>query len=128
MGSANDLETQVAVIVAYLRAELGYDGDAPGSLRRQIEENATMIRTIDQTLRGQGDELGLVGWMMVLRRTWITMVALLGAALGYLMNDVMDAVNAPVASKAVSAPARSHATLWSESTHSGGETPRLARE
>jgi hypothetical protein len=90
MGSTNDLETQVAVIVAYLRAELGYDGETPGSLRRQIEENATMIRTIDQTLRGQGDELGLVGWMMVLRRTWITMVALLGAALGYLMNDVMD--------------------------------------
>ena len=25
-----DIETQVAAIVAYLRAELGYDGDAPG--------------------------------------------------------------------------------------------------
>ena len=88
-----------------------------------------MIRTIDQTLRGQGDELGLVGWMMVLRRTWITMVALLGAALGYLMNDVMDAVNAPVASRAVSAPAASRdATYWSSSSHFGGETPRLARE
>ena len=65
-----------------------------------------MIRTMDRTLRGHGDELGLVGWMMVLRRTWITMVALLGAAAGYVMNDVMNAVSNPVASRAVSAPAR----------------------
>jgi hypothetical protein len=94
----NDLETQLAAVVSYLRAELGYDGEAPGSLRRQVEENANMIRMFDQTLRGQGDELGLVGWMMVLRRTWITMVALLGAAFGYLLNDVVDAVEdrAPV--------------------------------
>jgi hypothetical protein len=111
MSAANELETQMAVVVAYLRAELGYDGEMPGSLRRQIEENATMIRTMDQTLRGQGDELGLVGWMMVLRRTWITMVALLGAALGYLMNDVMDVVNANSASRAVSAPANQPADL-----------------
>jgi hypothetical protein len=101
MNTSNDLETQVAVVVAYLRAELGYDGEMPGSLRRQIEENATMIRTIDQTLRGQGDELGLVGWMMVLRRTWITMVALLGAALGYLMNDVMEAIHLDAPGQAV---------------------------
>ena len=39
-----------------------------------------------------GDELGLVGWMMVLRRTWIAMVALLGMALGYVANDVVDAL------------------------------------
>src|SRR5688572_13891988 len=107
MNTSNDLETQVAVIVAYLRAELGYDGETPGSLRRQIEENATMIRTIDQTLRGQGDELGLVGWMMVLRRTWITMVALLGAALGYVTNDFLEALDANVASRVVSTPASS---------------------
>jgi hypothetical protein len=105
MNPTHDIETQVAAIVAYLRAELGYDGESVGGLRRQLEENTTMIRTIDQTLRGQGDELGLVGWMMVLRRSWITMIALLGAALGYVMNDVMDSVNA----------------------RAGGETPRLAR-
>jgi hypothetical protein len=88
----HELETQLVHVAAYLRNELGYQSDLPGSVRRQLEENSMMIRAIDQTLRGQGDELGLVGWMMVLRRTWITMVALLGAALGYLMNDVMDAV------------------------------------
>ena len=91
------LETQVAAVVAYLRAELGYDGESPGSLRRQVEEIEAMIRTIEQTLRGHGDELGLVGWMMVLRRSWITMVALLGAAAGYLMNDVMDAIRVDAA-------------------------------
>jgi hypothetical protein len=105
VGVNHDLETQVAAVGAYLRAELGYDGEHAGNLRRQIEENTTMIRAIDQTLRGQGDELGLVGWMMVLRRSWITMVALLGAALGYVMNDFLEALHTNVASRAVSAPA-----------------------
>jgi hypothetical protein len=92
MNAAIELETQLAAVVAYLRAELGYDGERPGSLRRQVEENTHMLEAIDQTLRGQGDELGLVGWMMVLRRTWLAMVALLGAALGYVTNDVVDAL------------------------------------
>ena len=51
-----------------------------------------MIRTIDDALRGRGDDLGLVGWMMVIRRTWIALVGLLGAAIGYVLNDVVDAI------------------------------------
>jgi hypothetical protein len=60
------------------------------TLRRQVEENTHMIGAIDDILRGRGDELGLVAWVMVLRRTWITLVALLSAAIGYLLNDVVD--------------------------------------
>jgi hypothetical protein len=102
MNAEHEVETQVAAIVAYLRAELGYDGEHAGNLRRQLEENTVMIRAIDQTLRGQGDELGLVGWMMVLRRSWITMVALLGAALGYVMNDLMEAIRPEAAAQSIS--------------------------
>jgi len=93
----HELETQIVHLTAYLRSELGYQSDSPGSLRRTLQEHAHMISTFDETLRGRGDELGLVGWMMVLRRTWITMVALLGAALGYLLNDVVDALDARAA-------------------------------
>jgi len=95
MESDREMEDQLLQITAYLRGELGFQTDGAGSLRRQVEENARMITTIDDTLRGRGDELGLVGWMMVLRRTWITMVALVGAALGYLLNDVVDGLEAP---------------------------------
>jgi hypothetical protein len=101
MHAAPEFETQLADVVGYLRAELGYDGEGPGSLRRIVEENAEMIHAIDQTLRGQGDDLGLVGWMVVLRRTWIAMVALVGAAMGYLMNDVMDAIARDAAPAAI---------------------------
>src|SRR5262245_12985937 len=94
MDPHDHLETQVACIVAYLRAELGYEGDAPSGLRRQVEEHEKMIRTIEDTLRGRGDELGLVGWMMVLRRSWITLVALLGTAFGYVLNDVVHSIDA----------------------------------
>jgi hypothetical protein len=52
-----------------------------------------MIRTIDDSLRGRGDDLGIAGWLMVIRRTWITLVALLGAAFGYLLNDVVHGLH-----------------------------------
>ncbi len=94
MESKDQLETQMACVVAYLRGELGYDADIPGNLRRQIEEHEQMIRTIDDTLRGRGDDLGLVGWVMVLRRSWITLVALLSAAFGYMLNDVVHTLGA----------------------------------
>jgi hypothetical protein len=61
-------------------------------LRRQVEEHEQMIRTIDDVLRGRGDELGLIGWIVVIRRTWIALVGLLGAAIGYALNDLVDAL------------------------------------
>ncbi len=92
MEPIHQLETQVANLAAYMRAELGYDADHPGNLRRQFEEHDQMIHAIDDALRGRGEELGLIGWMMVIRRTWIALVGLLGAAIGYVLNDVVDAL------------------------------------
>ena len=89
METNQHIETQLAGIVAYLRAELGYDAEQPGSLRCQVEENTQMIHTIDDALRGRGEELGIAGWLMVIRRTWISLVALLGAAFGYVLNDIV---------------------------------------
>ena len=88
----SDLE--ISRIVAYLTSELGYQSDLPGNLRRQVEENQRMIRDIEQTLRGVGPEIGVVGWISIFRRTWIALVALLGAAAGYLANDVVDRIDA----------------------------------
>ena len=81
-----------AQIVGFLRRELGFHTAGGGRVGRQIQENSQMLRDIETMLRGRGDELGLIGWMMVLRRSWITLVALLGAALGYFLNDVVDAL------------------------------------
>ena len=49
-----------------------------------------MILEVQDTLRGRGDEMGLVGWVSVIRRSWITLIALLGTAFGYALNDVID--------------------------------------
>jgi hypothetical protein len=61
-------------------------------LRRQVEEHDQMIHALDDVLRGRGDDLGLIGWMVVIRRTWIALVGLLGAAIGYALNDLVDAL------------------------------------
>ena len=92
MDCQHELETQVVHLAEFLRSELGYHADGPGAVQRELQEHSNMIASMDDTLRGRGDELGLVGWMMVLRRTWIAMVALLGMALGYVVNDVVDAL------------------------------------
>src|SRR3954447_25927591 len=89
----HELETQLVHVIAFLRSELGYQTELPGNLRRQVEEHEQMITTIDSTLRGRGDELGLIGWMMVLRRTWISIVALMSTAVGYLLNDVVHSMS-----------------------------------
>ncbi|MAT73049.1 MAG: hypothetical protein CMJ58_26495 [Planctomycetaceae bacterium] len=81
----------------FLRQELGYQSDHPGQLRQLMLENQRMIREIERTLRGSGEDLGLVGWVSVVRRSWIALVALLGAAFGYVMNDVVDALESPPA-------------------------------
>jgi hypothetical protein len=103
--SLQTLSAEVAQQGQFLRSELGFRAETPGNLRRTVEENQRMLRDIEQTLRGTGDELGLVGWMTVLRRTWITLVALLGAAGGYLLNDVVDAVR-PIAPREAEAHSR----------------------
>lgn len=82
-------EREVAAMAAFLRSQLGYKSDNVGSLTKQVEENSQMIRSMEATLRGRDDELGLIGWLMVIRRTWIALVALLGAAFGYALNDVV---------------------------------------
>ena len=61
-------------------------------LRRQVEEHEQMIRTIDDALRGRGNDLGLIGWVVVIRRTWVALVGLLGAAAGYILNDLVEAL------------------------------------
>jgi hypothetical protein len=90
----HELETQLVHVIAYLRSELGYQTETPGNLRRQVEEHEQMIAAMDKTLRGSGDELGVIGWMMVLRRSWITIVALMSTALGYFLNDVVHSLGA----------------------------------
>lgn len=61
-------------------------------LRRQVEEHDQMIHAIDDVLRGRGGDLGLIGWIVVIRRTWIALVGLLGAGIGYALNDLVDAL------------------------------------
>ncbi|QDT01282.1 hypothetical protein [Adhaeretor mobilis] len=90
----NDPDPQLVHVVSYLQSELGYDSELPGNVPRHIKENYQMIRNIEDTLRGTGGELGVVGWISIFRRTWITLVALLGAAAGYMLNDVVDGIHA----------------------------------
>jgi hypothetical protein len=95
MERVKQIEADAAQLACYLQGELGFQSDLPGALRGQVLENRARIRDLEDTLRGRGGEMGLVGWNNVLRRTWITLVALLGAALGYVLNDVVDALPQP---------------------------------
>lgn len=80
---------------SYLRSELGYQSETPGNINRRAEETWQLVQDVDTTLRGVGGELGLAGWIAVIRRTWIALVALLGAAVGYLFNDLVEPDTAP---------------------------------
>lgn len=92
MNPTQQIELDVSAIESYLGNEFGYASDGPGHLRQAVEENSRMIRETNAILRGTGDEIGLVGWASILRRSWITLVALIGTAFGYALNDVIDQI------------------------------------
>lgn len=80
---------QIALrITAYLRSELGFDSESAGNINRRMTETWEIVRAHEKLLRGEGDQLGLVGWVQVLRRTWWSAVVALGTLSGYVLGSV----------------------------------------
>ncbi len=104
MNPTQQIELDVSAIESYLGHELGYASDDPGHLKQAVKENSRMITDMNAILRGQGEEIGLVGWVSILRRSWITLVALIGTAFGYALNDVIDKIEHGNASAAQNTP------------------------
>lgn len=75
-------------VVTYLRSELGYESDAPGNINRLMSETWQRVCTHEKLLRGEGDQLGIVGWVQVLRRTWWGAMVALGTLSGYIAGSV----------------------------------------
>ncbi|MEM6507726.1 MAG: hypothetical protein AAF711_19995 [Planctomycetota bacterium] len=79
-------------ITAYLRSELGYDTDAVGSVNRRLSEAHRMIQLHESLLRGERDELGLIGWVHLLRRTWWAALVALGTLTGFVVGSLFPGV------------------------------------
>jgi hypothetical protein len=76
--------------VALLRVELARHADQVGAVATQVAENRREIRRIDGALRGEGCEMGLVGWISMLRQAWVALAGVAGAVLGYAVRSWLD--------------------------------------
>lgn len=83
--STHDIAVRVT---SYLRSELGYESESPGNVNRLMAETWQMVSGHERLLRGEGDQLGMVGWVQLLRRTWWGVLVALGTVTGYVVGSV----------------------------------------
>ncbi|MEM9187013.1 MAG: hypothetical protein AAGB00_11005 [Planctomycetota bacterium] len=83
-----DTHEIVVRISAYLKSELGFDSDAQGSVNRLMSETWQKVCGHERLLRGEGEQIGIVGWVQLLRRTWWGVLVALGTLGGYVVGSV----------------------------------------
>ncbi|MEN1680325.1 MAG: hypothetical protein AAGJ46_12095 [Planctomycetota bacterium] len=76
-----------------LRSELGLDSDSPGNVNRRATDVADLVDQHDKILRGEGTEIGLIGWYQIMRRTWWGAIAAVGTLIGYIAGVIFPVGN-----------------------------------
>lgn len=83
-GELRRLETQHDRLCAWLRAELGYDTESEGNVHRRLQETHEVAAETLQLLRGEGSNMGLIGRVEILSKSWNVLLCSVTAFVGYL--------------------------------------------
>ncbi|MEM8944120.1 MAG: hypothetical protein AAGD11_02975 [Planctomycetota bacterium] len=84
------LERQVDKIASWLGAELGYEANSEGNLNRKMNEMQAKAAEALSLLRGENDQVGLVGKVELLFRSWHILLSLVAALGGYIVRLVTE--------------------------------------
>ena len=78
------LEMEHDRLCAWLRAELGYDTESEGNVHRRLQENHEVASETLKLLRGEGSNMGLIGRVEILTKSWNVLLCAVTAFVGYL--------------------------------------------
>lgn len=78
------LEMQHDRLCVWLRAELGYDTESEGNVHRRLQETHAVAFETLKLLRGEGSNMGLIGRVEILTKSWNVLLCALTALVGYL--------------------------------------------
>lgn len=85
-----DLERRHDRLTAWLGSELGYDTNAEGNVNRLMNETHKRSTEALTLLRGERDQIGLVGKVELLFRSWHVLLSLVAALAGYIVRMVTE--------------------------------------
>ena len=83
-GELRRLEMQHDRLCAWLRAELGYDTESEGNVHRRLQETHEVAAETLKLLRGEGNNMGLIGRVEILTKSWNVLLCTVTAFVGYL--------------------------------------------
>lgn len=75
---------------SFLGVELGYHTPAPGNVHRRIDEAQALAKAAYDLLRGKESEMGLIGRVEVLTKTWNVLLCAITALGGYIVRMLTE--------------------------------------
>ena len=88
---ADALSSKVDRLRAYLTSELGLESEAVGNVNRHLNDLRRDIHDMAQLLRGEKDDLGLIGWVNILKRSYVMLWTTIAGVVGTLFGAVVHA-------------------------------------
>lgn len=84
------MERRLDRITSCLSAELGFETNTEGNVNRRMNETMKNSSEALSLLRGEKDQIGLVGKVELLFRSWHVLLSLVAALAGYLVRLVTE--------------------------------------
>lgn len=84
------VERRLDRIASWLSVELGFETNAEGNVNRRMNEAMENSSEALSLLRGEKDQIGLVGKVELLFRSWHILLSLVAALAGYLVRLVTE--------------------------------------
>lgn len=84
------LERRLDRLIAWLNSELGYETSAEGNVNRLMKETHNRATEALNLLRGEGDQIGMLGKVELLFRSWHVLLSLVAALAGYIVRLVTE--------------------------------------
>lgn len=84
------LERRLDRITSWLSSELGYETSAEGNVNRLMKETHNKATQALNLLRGENEQIGLVGKVELLFRSWHVLLSLIAALGGYIVRMITE--------------------------------------
>lgn len=81
-----EVEFQLQRLCSWLRSELGYDSDSPGNVNRHMNETDRKASEALNLLRGEKDQIGIVGKVELLFKSWHVLLSVITLLAGYILR------------------------------------------
>ena len=85
-----NLEHRHERLCSWLRSELGFDSESEGNVNRRLQETHDLAAETLKLLRGEGNQMGIIGRVEVLTKSWNVLLCSVTALAGYIIRLITE--------------------------------------